>query len=483
MHKKTKIQQDYADKKGNQEIICVDLDGTLTRTDLLLECAIRALKADPFLLLRIPAWVLKGKAYLKKRLAQYGVWDVASLPYNQELVQWLTKKKSEGARIVLATAAWEGLARQVADHLGIFDDVLATSEDLNLSGHAKARKLVDRYGYGCFTYIGDTKKDIPVWRVSGKALTVTDRRGVRQHAVPMSGAILDGFKWRALVRALRPHQWAKNVLVFLPVFAAHAWTDLYALRQVILAFVALSLAASCVYILNDLLDLDADRGHATKSKRPLASGDVGLMTAVVAGGLLLVVALGVAVFVSTGFVEMLVLYLFLTTAYSFYLKRVLFLDVLVLAGLYALRVVGGAVAGGLAVSDWLLAFTVFFFVSLALVKRYAELKQYGDGLKGNIEGRGYRAGDAETVGRLGSAAGYVAVLVLSLYLNSERVLVLYSRPELLWVIVVVLLYWISRLWILAGRGEVNEDPVMFALKDKTTYLAGAVVAFVGMAAI
>ncbi len=477
------VQQDMADKMDNVEIICVDLDGTLIRTDLLLECAVRALKADPFLLLRMPAWILRGKAYLKKRMAEYATPDVTRLPYNKDLVQWLKRKKSEGAKIVLATAAWGGLAKRVADHLGIFDEIVATSEDVNLSGYAKAQKLVDRYGNGRFTYIGDSKKDIPVWRVSGKALTVADRQGVIQHAVPMSEIALERFRWRALARALRPHQWAKNVLVFLPIFAAHAWADLYALKHVILAFVSLSFAASCVYILNDLLDLDADRGHATKSKRPLASGDVGLMTAVAAGVLLLVVALGVATFVSTSFLEILVLYLFLTTAYSFYLKRVLFLDVLVLAGLYAMRVVGGAVAGGLPVSDWLLAFTAFFFVSLALVKRYAELKQHGDALKGNIEGRGYRAGDAETVGRLGSSAGYVAVLVLALYLNSERVLVLYSRPELLWAIVVVLLYWISRLWILAGRGEVKEDPVMFALKDKTTYLAGAVVALVGMAAI
>ena len=287
----------------------------------------------------------------------------------------------------------------------------------------------------------------------------------------------------ALLRALRVHQWVKNLLVFVPVLLDHKLLNPPVMVKALIAFVAFCCAASGAYVLNDLLDRDADRQHRIKRNRPFAADTLSRFFGVVLVPLLFAAALLWSLWLSPKFLALLTLYVVLTTAYSIYLKQIAVLDVLLLAGLYTLRVLAGVAASHVRFSTWLLAFSMFLFLSLAFLKRYAELSELQGGAAEGLARRGYLRGDREWLGSMGGASGYLSVLVLALYINSEEVVALYRNPLLLWLICPLLLFWISRMWLLAHRGRIDQDPIVAAVRDPASYAIGALVALILFAAV
>lgn len=462
--------------------LCVDLDGTLIRSDLLVESALALIAQQPLMIFAMLAWLLRGKAHLKREIARRVQLDPAALPYNEPLVAWL--REVRGTRpILLCTASDLTLARGVAEHVGVFDEVLASDGKLNLSGHHKADELVRRFGERGFDYAGNASIDLRVWSRSRAAIVVES--GMRLSAAAAKQApverrfALERPGLRTWAKALRIHQWIKNILIFLPVLAAHRVFDTGAVTSSLLAFLCFGLCASSVYVTNDLLDLPADRQHHRKRHRPFAAGTLPLLAGPVAAGALLVAAFALAWWVSPRFTLALAGYYVLTSAYSFKLKRVMMMDVIVLAMLYTSRILAGTAAIHSKPSFWLLAFSMFIFLSLAMIKRYTELLTLQRSGKVKASGRGYDVEDIPLIQSLGSASGYMAVLVLALYVDSTASEVLYRHPLHLWLLCPLLLYWISRTWAIAHRGIMHDDPVVFALKDKvsrwTLVVAGAIV--------
>ena len=466
---------------SNATPLYCDLDGSLLATDTLWECVVRLVKSKPALFLRLPFWLLKGKAFLKRQLASHVALNPASMPYHESVVAFLTREVRRGREVILATGSDRFIAEDVATHLGLFGSVIASDGRVNLTGRAKLAAILNHTRGEAFDYIGDSKADLPIWKQSSHAFLV---RPSRQLAEKVTGTSAEQtILWtrppflRNLLRALRVHQWAKNALLLVPLMLAHQITDPERVAKALLACLTFCFAASAVYIVNDLLDLDSDRRHPQKRKRPIASGALPISTAVAIVPIGIAVSLFVAVaFLSPLYVVMLLRYLGTTTVYSVYLKRVAILDVLVLAGLYTLRVLAGAIAVDVPVSPWFLAFSMFFFISLAFVKRYAELRLPSDNASAHdyLQARGYFVEDAELLRTLGPTSGYLAVAVLALYMNSPEVLVLYSRPAALWLIGPLLLYWVTRVWFLAHRGQMHGDPVVFALTDRPSYALAAV---------
>lgn len=462
--------------------LVVDLDGTLLLTDMLHESAVGLLRAAPWSVLRIPFWLAQGKAALKAELARRYVFDPALLPFNEPFVAWLCEQRASGRRLVLCTASDERIAEAVAAHLGLFDEVLASDGATNLGGNAKARLLVERFGQGGFAYAGNSNADLPVWRAGGAAVVVNAPQALGARVLQFS-PVEQNFPQRLAglwehLRMLRLHHWLKNLLLFVPLAAAHKIAEPALWSLLFMAFFAFCLCSSAVYLANDLLDLESDRRHPRKRTRALASGRVPLRRAALLSPLLLACGLGLGATVGPAFLGWLGGYFLLTCAYSLALKRCILLDCLTLAVLYTLRVVAGGAAAGVPLSFWLLAFALFLFLSLAFVKRYAELLAQAPGADGAVHGRGYHVADAPMVSALGVSSGYASALVLALYLNSEAVARLYRTPECLWATVPVLLYWVSRMWLKAHRGEMHDDPLMFAVKDKASLLAGLLFASV-----
>jgi 4-hydroxybenzoate polyprenyltransferase/phosphoserine phosphatase len=456
--------------------LVVDLDGTLIKSDLLYESTTLFLAEKPFQVFKLLVWLAKGKSVLKSHLAQAVHIDMASLPYNSKLIEWIREERAEGRPIVLATASHQLLANRVAGHLGVFDEVLATDLNTNLKAEVKREALVARYGEGGFDYVGNDWSDIPVWQSAAQAHVVSPSKRlinkVRAHG--NLGRVIDvdiASVSSGLIRAMRPHQWIKNLLTFIPLMAAHRFVDSSSVVQAFLAFVVFCLTASSVYLLNDLVDLHNDRLHPRKRHRPFASGHLGIGVGWVAWPLLLWMALTLAYFtLPWKFTVALSFYFVLTLAYSLRLKQVPVVDALVLAALYTLRVIAGAAAIGVALSFWLLSFSIFLFLSLAYIKRYSELRTARDiGESGVLRGRGYEPQDLELVSSLGGTAGYISVLVLALYIQDAHTASLYATPAIIWLACPLLLFWISRAWLLAHRGHMHDDPVVFALNDRTSW--------------
>lgn len=468
---------------AGQRIIAVDLDGTLIRSDLLVESVFLLLRYHPLLFVKALFWVLKGKAYFKRRIADAVTPIIETLPYNQPLIAWLqAQKKTTGARLVLATASETRLAKDVAAHLGIFDEVLGT-ENQNLASTNKRKALVARYGELGFEYVGNSSADLNVWGSASVVHVVNPEFGVlgRARQLGRMGQVFDDrvSYLRVLRKALRLHQWAKNLLVFVPLLAIHQITNLDLLLNGVLAFICFGMCASSVYILNDLLDLKDDRQHRTKRNRPLAAGTFPMVHAMVWMVALLVVAFGVALLsLPWRFALVLCAYYVLTLGYSLWVKRLVMVDVITLAMLYTVRVVAGAAAIVAPLTFWILAFCMFMFLSLAFVKRYTELYDAKEQRKGDaVPGRGYQLQDFELLASLGGSSGYLSVLVLALYINDTTALTLYGHPKLLWMACPLLLFWLSRVWLIAHRGQMNDDPIVFALRDRVSQLIG--LAFAG----
>jgi 4-hydroxybenzoate polyprenyltransferase len=468
--------------------LVVDLDGTLVHTDMLHETSLRVLRDSPWHLFHLPFLLPQGKAVVKQHLASRGRFDPQHLPYNEELLAWLREQKAAGRRLVLCTASDNAVAQSIARHLGIFDEVMASDGSANLGGKVKAASLVARYGEHGFDYVGNSTTDLPVWRQARRAIVVNAPTAL----VLKAGGICEVEKvfprlptslaaWR---RVLRVHQWLKNVLLFIPALAAHQLHNPQMWSSLLLAFVSFSLCASSVYIFNDLLDLESDRSHPRKRARPFASGEVPIWIGLVLSVALLAASFGLATYVGGSFLPWLGFYFVLTCVYSWTLKRLMLVDCLALAMLYTVRIVAGAAAAALALSFWLLAFSVFLFLSLAFIKRYAELEVQLLNGQTKVHGRGYYTSDAPLLQNLGVTSGYGSVLVLALYLNSDAVLRLYRTPEIMWAAVPILLFWISWMWMQAHRGLMHDDPLVFAVKDKASLATGAAFAVVlGLGAV
>jgi len=457
----------------NAKPLYVDLDGTLIRTDLLYEAVMCLAKQAPWLCLLLPFWLLRGKAYMKQRIAERVMPVIELLPYNQVLLDYLKQERDKGRRIYLATASHKRYAEAVAEHLGLFDGVLSTEGTRNLSGRRKLAAILKREGEQGFVYAGNGRIDTAVWRHAAAAVVVDAPASVAREAARLTTIEKQirtpGRPWPlAMIKAMRLHQWVKNVLIFVPALAAHRFSDGALLEQALLAFLAFSLCASSVYLLNDMLDLPADRRHPRKCKRPFASGDLHLKYGLAGVPLLLAGALALALLLPSKFLLVLAVYYALTLAYSFRLKSEPIVDIIMLALLYTIRIVAGSAATAIELSFWLLAFAVFIFLSLALVKRYSELHTMIQQKKTKASGRGYATDDIGVLLALGSASGLLSILVLALYLNSDTVAKLYAHPHVIWLINILLLYWISRIWLLTHRGQMHDDPVVFAVKDRTS---------------
>jgi 4-hydroxybenzoate polyprenyltransferase len=465
--------------------LCVDLDGTLLKTDLLHESLLLLLRANPLYLLLLPFWLLQGKARFKQQVCGRVTPDVTHLPYNQELLAFLREERRTGRSILLVTAADRQVAEEVARHLDVFTEVLASDGVVNLSGSRKLEALEERFGPRGFDYVGNARPDLKVWRKSRQAVVVNAPGWVVRRA-RREGNVTRVFKrpgtLKALPRALRVHQWVKNVLVFVPLFTSHRVGELTLVAQALAGFAAFCLCASAVYILNDLFDLESDRQHWKKKKRPFAAGDLSIPLGVALAGSLLLGCAAIACLLPPVFRLVLGLYFVLTFAYSLYFKRKLLVDVHFLGGLYTIRVLAGSAATGIACSSWLLAFSMFLFLSLALVKRFVEGRALERQNIESVAGRSYMASDTQALASLGTGSGFLCVLVLALYINSPQIGLLYESPEALWLLCPLVMYWVCRVWMIAFRGKMDGDPVVFALKDRVSYLVGLCAAGVIFAA-
>jgi 4-hydroxybenzoate polyprenyltransferase/phosphoserine phosphatase len=472
-------------RPSTQRPLVVDLDGTLIRSDLLIETIFGFLGQSPIEAYKLPLWLMSGRAVLKRRLSEIVDIDITTLPYDEAVLARIREARTEGRRVYLASASDEHLVRAVATHVELFDGWFASDGVINLSSTVKAARLVEEFGEGNFDYIGSGRADLPVWVRAATAIAAGSSPGIERRLTALKHPIerIASRKTRnGWLRLLRPQQWAKNALVGVPLLTAQQFSPT-AILLAFLAAIAFSACASSVYILNDLIDIQADRGHPTKRNRPFASGDISFATGAVVGIVCLVLAFGVAAFISLTFFSVLSTYFIGTTAYSLLLKRKMMIDAVTLAGLYTVRIVGGAAAIGVPMSEWLLAFSMFIFLSLALIKRYSEMALRFDAGLPDPTNRNYKAGDLPVIASLAAASGYCAIVVLSLYVSSDTVRTLYAHPYILWLVCPVLLYWISRMLMLSHRRLVNDDPIIFAMKDKVSWATSALIVLLGVLAL
>ena len=454
--------------------LVVDLDGTLTPTDTLAESLVGLVKRSPLSLLQVPFRLLNGRADFKDWVAARSGVSAERLPYREALVSYLRGEKQQGRRIVLATAAHRSIAEGVSAHLGLFDEVLATQAGRNLKGEAKLEAIRAKLG-GEFVYAGDSRADRAIWKASKAAVLVGVAPGVAEavrREVPVErefAAERGGLA--AWLRAFRVHQWLKNLLLFVPLLTAFSFLDVWKLVTTLIAFFAFSFAASASYVFNDLWDLDNDRAHPRKRLRPFASGRIPIAQGVVAALVSLAVALALASAVSRSFLLMLLLYLAITSAYSWLLKERALIDVLTLSLLYTLRILAGSVAIGIPSSSWQLAFSAFIFLSLALVKRCAELVSLEQSGQASAPGRDYRVADLAVLWPLGVGSALSAVVVFGLFISTDETRARYATPELLWLVALGLVYWLARLWIKTSRGRMDDDPLVYAVTDSGSLMA------------
>ncbi len=463
----------------------VDLDGTLTYTDLLFESVLLLIKRNPLYLFLCFAWLLRGRGNLKSQIARRIELDVSLLPYNETLLTYLKEQRAAGRRLVLASASNRMLVQAVADHLAIFDTVLGSDQITNLKSRAKLQAIIADAGPHGFAYAGNGAADLSVWESATEIIVVNAPSAVvtKAHNIKKPALIIPArpFKLLFVIKALRLHQWAKNALLFVPLMAAHD-LDLESWLVTLLAFVAFGLCASATYVVNDLFDLASDRAHPRKQARPFAAATLTIQFGIALVLILLPLSLWLAAVISLPFFALMVLYVAATLLYSARLKQIAIVDVLVLASLYTHRILAGGLVSSVVISNWLLAVSLFMFLSLALVKRCAELEfMSGDG-KVSLAGRGYRTTDLSYLISMGIASGFVAVMLLALYVDSQVGGYMYPHAEILWMILPLMLFWIMRLWLKISRMEIHDDPLLFAITDRTSWIVAALVAGVTLIA-
>ena len=473
-------------QQGATRPLVIDLDGTLLKSDMLYESFFSAVGSGRAMPVRLFREFARGRAALKQFLADGCIVDYSSLPYDAEVVAMARRARADGRKVYLATASHVSHAEAIGKHLGIFDGVFASDGLINLKGDMKAAKLVEVFGARGFDYIGNSHDDLPVWAQASKAYSVRATPSLRNKMISISTDIehipSTAMSARVWIKALRVHQYAKNLLLFVPMFTAHQF-DLETFAYTLLGCIAFSLCASSVYLLNDLIDLKADREHLTKRRRPFASGDLPLAFEMALIPALLLAALIASAFVSLNFLLCLLGYFVLTTAYTFSLKKKMIVDVVVLAMLYTIRIVAGGIATDIAISQWLLAFSIFVFVSLALLKRYVELGTLIENNLPDPSNRNYKAADRPVVAALAAANGMNSVTIFALYLSSPSVMESYSRPWALWLICPLLIYWLGRALMMAHRLSMDDDPVIFALRDRVSRMTIACVIVIVLFAI
>lgn len=462
--------------------LCIDLDGALVASDTLWDGALALLRERPLNLLALPFWLLGGRAAVKRHLAAAPPLDVSTLPYRDDVLAYAAEARAAGREVALVTASTRAIAEAVAAHTGAFDYVVA-SDDENLGGARKREALVARYGARGFEYVGDSRADRAAWDAAAAGSPVGPSRAIR-HALAaareFAGVRVGGA--RAWVRAVRIRQWLKNLLVFLPLIAAHRAAEVRLLLDALLAFIVFGLGASAVYVANDLADLASDRRHPAKRARPFAAGEIPIPAGLAAIVLLVVAAFACAAPLPTSFAAVMSAYLAANVLYTLTLKRVILADVVALGGMYALRVIAGAFATSVPVSPWLMGFSLFFFLSLAFLKRYAELRRLSVEGAGATPGRAYLPSDASMLAVLGPGCALSAALVLGLYIQGDAVATLYAAPAVLWALVPLFVYWSGRVWLLAQRGDLDEDAILFAIRDPASYIVAVLAVMVFAAA-
>ena len=459
--------------------IAVDLDGTLIRTDTLHESCLQLIMANPLYFFLLPFWLFHGKAYLKQKIAEKTSLDVELLPYRLKLIAWLKSKKNKGHLLVLCTAADRKVADKIASHFGIFNDVISSNGSVNMVGQNKKRALVEYFGEKGFIYVANSSTDLKVWgSAAGAVICGNDNLVKKTGSITKINKVFSSqpVSFKTWLAVFRIHQYLKNLLLFVPVITAHQIDQIASFNLLLWGFASFSFCASSVYITNDLMDLDSDRRHPRKRNRPFASGLVPIKYGILLSILSLTISLGAASQVGTHFITWLVVYFLISLAYSLRLKRYIIIDCLTLATLYTLRIIAGGAAVGINLSFWLLAFSTFQFLSLAFVKRYAELKIQILHGKTNAHGRGYHVEDAPIIQTMGISAGFAAILVLTLYLNTETVISHYPTPQINWLVVPLMIFWLSWMWMKTHRGEMNDDPVLFAIRDKASLTTGLLLA-------
>jgi 4-hydroxybenzoate polyprenyltransferase len=460
----------------SQPPLVIDLDGTLLKSDLLVESGLAFVREKPRHIFAPFYWLMSGKAHLKAKLAEATDLDVSNLPYNDQVIALIKEQRNLGRRIVLATASHKIYADKIAQHLQLFDRVLATENKTNLSAHQKRDALIAEYGINGFDYVGNSKDDLPIWQAARKAYLVEPEYGVAAKASAHGNVaqviMSPKSSFKLWTKALRLHQWGKNLLIFVPLLASHQLNHLDLFYNSVLGFIFFGLCASSVYLLNDLLDLPDDRQHVTKRYRPFAAGLLSIKLGLFICPLLLLLAFAGSLWLLPFlFTATLAVYYMLTLAYSMVFKRRMVIDVITLAALYTLRIIAGAFVIFVWPTFWMLAFSMFIFLSLALIKRYAELLEAKkEGKTKKTPGRGYFPSDLEMLASLGASSGYLSVLVLALYIQDQTTITMYHYPQLIWLACPLLLFWISRMWLLTHRGSMHDDPVVFAFKDRISLI-------------
>jgi len=467
--------------------LCVDLDGTLVKSDTLVDSLLILVRARPLMLFKLAARLPRGKAAFKQFVTESVLLDVPHLPYNRTLLKFLHQERARGRELYLATGADVHLARRVADHLGIFADVLGSDGATNLTGSKKLSGLRSQFGSAAFDYIGNDTPDLPLLADATKAMVANPSLRLRMRLKASGIKPAQTFTernafWESFFKAARVQQWAKNLLVFVPLLCSHALSA-GKLLTALLAAGCFSLIASSAYIFNDLLDIDADRRHARKQHRPFASGDMSASSGVLIATIFLIAGLVGAQMLPGRFFACMLLYLATTIAYSLYLKRIVLVDVLVLSGLYILRLLAGSSVTQTPISHWLAGFSMFLFLSLAIVKRFAELENLRATNAVPNNGRGYLITDLDQLRSFGTSSAYAAVVVFAIYITSPDVQRLYHEPQLLWGSVPLMILWLNRVWLLAARGQLDDDPVAFALTDPISQAIGIAVVAVALLAL
>jgi len=454
--------------------LCVDLDGTLSKSDTLWDSILVLIRQRPLAAFELFGWLLKGKAAFKTNVTSAVELDVAHLPINRPLLQFLEQEHATGREIYLTTAADAALAKRIANHLGIFKGVLASDGATNLAGHNKLQAF--QKCFECFDYIGNATPDVRLLQNSASPMVANPTTGLRfrmlVNGIRPTRTFNDAPSLaKSFIKSIRIHQWAKNVLIFVPLLLAHKLTAA-SLIAATAAFLSFSLCASSTYIVNDLLDIEADRRHPRKRFRPFAAGDFSVPTGLVLIGLLFGLAILIATNLPIAFLRWLLIYTVVTLAYSLRLKRMVLVDVIVLSLLYTMRLIAGSAATGVVISPWLAAFSIFLFLSLAMVKRFSELENLRARGQAPTNGRGYLVSDIEQLRSFGTASAYASVMVFTLYINAMSESHLYRHPQFLWLLAPLLILWLSGVWLLASRGELNEDPVIFAITDRRSLGVG-----------
>jgi len=466
--------------------LCVDLDGTLIKTDALFESFLLLIKRNPLYFFTCIIWLLRGRPYLKQKILERVELDAKHLPYSQQFLNYLKEQHRLGREIVLVTASDKKIAEQIANELKIFTEVIASDGKHNIKGKTKRDRLNERFGKKQYDYAGNSSPDLKVWADARHAIAVNTSSSLLKKA-QANGNVDNIFHERkatlkTFLKAIRVHQYAKNTLVFIPLLAGHLYFNLPLILDAVLAFIAFNLLASSVYILNDLLDLQADRQHHSKKHRAFAAGDFSISFGLMLIPLFMIPAFVIATFLPKYFILVLLGYFVATLLYSFHIKKQLLLDVFLLAILYTVRIIAGMVAINASYSQWLISFSVFFFLSLAFVKRYTELYFAKQKNETKLNSRSYHIDDLTQLSLFGVVSGYLSTVIFALYLNSSNVVTLYKHPQILWLACIFLLYWISRIWMLATRGLIDEDPVLFAVKDKVSFAVIFAIAIVAICA-